>query len=117
MNFLSFLNPIKFYILGGILAIFVSLIVWKQYQVNSLRAKLAESIAQATILSASIETSNKAIEKLSEDSLKRIQSSQDALNKANLANGISQNKITSLKAQLGKVKSCDAAVLEAKGIL
>ncbi len=114
---LNLFNVYKFYFLAAILAIFVSLILWKQYQVNSLRAKLAESTAQVTILSASIETQNNAVAQLKIDNDKRTQLSQDALNKAKAISVSKQSKIIALNAQLGKVQDCNAAVKIARDTL
>lgn len=104
-------------ILFSAIGILVLLLAIQSYRINSYKADLAQSTAQVTILSASIESQNNSINKLSQDSLKRTQEAQEALNKANLANGINEKKIMALKSQIGKFKSCDDAANYSKGLM
>jgi hypothetical protein len=110
-------NQYKNFITLSAIGILLTLLAIQSYRINSYKADLAECTSQQIILSSSIQSQNDSINKLSEDGIKRSQDSLIELNKVKQANGIKLNKINSLNAQIGKLKSCDSASEYSKGIL
>jgi hypothetical protein len=111
---IAYFTLYKNMILGGIFVSLVLALFIQTYRINSYKAELAQSTAQVAILANSIETSNKAVEKLSKDSAERTESSAKALKEAQAMSASNQSKLIALKAQLGKIPTCDLAVTNAK---
>lgn len=117
MNPLALFSAYKNVILGSIIALLTIALLIQSYRINSCKADLANSTAQVAILSASIDTQNESINKMSADRIKREQEANEALSKANATNSVNNKKIAGLKSQIGKFKTCDEAVLNAKRAL
>lgn len=114
---MNFLTPYKNAIIGGAFVLLLLFCALQSYRLNSCEAKIAKSTAQISILANDLETINIATQKLSEDSDKRTLEAQEAIKKANSANGINQTKIARLKSQLGKFTDCNSAIDYSKGLL
>lgn len=117
MKILDAIIGYKDLLLGGAIAILTIAFFVQSYRINSYKAELSSSVAQNSILNNSIDLQNDSINKLSKDSLERTQRASEELNKAKVDNGINEGKIKSLKAQIGKFKTCDASAENAKSIL
>ena len=98
----------------GLLLIFAGI---QSYRLNSAKYELSVANSQTYILSAAIKSQNINIEKLATDSAKRTQDAFKALKDAQVVSLHQRDKINALKTLVGKVKTCDAAVDSAKGIL
>ena len=98
----------------GLLLIFAGI---QSYRLNSAKYELSVANQQTYILSSAIKSQNINIEKLAIDSSKRTQDAFKALKDAQVVSLHQRDKINALKTLVGKVKTCDAAVDSAKGIL
>jgi len=105
----------RYYIIVALLMLGALAIAY--YQINSLKADLAESKAQVVILAATIDKQNDAIAKLGADSAKRLAIAYSALKKAKAVSKVRLPKINALQARVGDAISCEQAVDIAKGQL
>lgn len=109
-------------VLWSATGIFVALLLLtlsvKYWQVNSLRADLAECNQKVILLSSAIEKQNKAIDDMAKDSAKRIATAKERYNAQRIISEARLDKIEALQRELGKEKlTCEQAVEIAKGKL
>lgn len=111
------LSLYKYYFIGGLFLLLMLCFGFKSFQVNSLRAKLAESQQQTVILSSAIEKQNEAVKAMQIDSEKRKAAAVEAIKKAEAIAQVRQPKINALHKQAGKLNTCKEAINVAKGQL
>lgn len=107
----------KYYFLGAFFLLMLGTLAIKYYQVNSLRADLAESEKQVVILATSIDKQNDAIAKLGADRDKQLAIADGAIKKAKAVSKLRLPKINALQAIVGDAISCEQAVDMAKAQL
>ena len=117
MRISSLFDSYKYHFIGAFFLLMLVVLAIKYYQVNSLRADLAESKAQVVILATTIDKQNDAIAKLGADSAKRLAIAYSALKKAKAVSKVRLPKINALQARVGDAISCEQAVDIAKGQL
>lgn len=107
----------KYFFIGGFFLLMLIVIGIKTFQVNSLRAELAEYKAQTAILSSAIEKQNDSVKAMQLDSDTRLKASAEAVKKAQVIAEHRQPKINELQKQAGNVATCEKAIDLAKGQL
>ena len=117
MRISSLFDSYKYHFIGAFFLLMLGTLAIKYYQVNSLRADLAESKAQVVILSVSIEKQNKAVKELAEDSARRVVKGSLALQKAKAIGQARLTKINALQKLTGTPLTCETAVTTAQGLL
>jgi hypothetical protein len=115
---MTFIKQYLNLIIGGIIAILVTLLFIQQYRINSLKADIAGCESNNVILNSTIETQNASIKKQGEDMAARLKETQQALENAEKVSKARASKLNGLnRLKINPPSNCDSAVKSAQALL